>query len=116
MSSTNKTPNYEFPQWVGADRPSFVNDMNPAYLKIDQTLKSLNDSIASAASAAQAAQQAAERAEQAASAAQTAASSAVDLLVAMGVSDEEEATAFKGKVDNAVPKYAILASYFDAQA
>lgn len=116
MPFTNKTPNYDFPQWSGTDYPSFVKDMNPAYLTLDTQIKALNDSVTSAASAAQAAAQAAQAAQQAAQAAQQAADNAVNLLVDLGVTDEETALAFKSKVDNAVPKYAILASYFDTQS
>ena len=78
--------------------------MNPAYLTIDTQIKTLNDSVSSATQAAQAAQ-----------AAKAAADNAVNLLVDIGVTDEESALAFKGRVDNAVPKHAILASYFDTQ-
>lgn len=111
MPFKNKTPNYNFPQWEGTDYPSFVKDMNPAYLTIDTQIKKLNDSVSSAAQAAQQAAQAA----QAAQSAQSAADNAVNLLVDIGVTDEETALAFKSKVDNAVPKHAILASYFDVQ-
>ena len=106
MPFINKTPNYEFPQWEGTDYPSFVKDMNPAYLTLDTQIKGLNDSVTSAAQAAQAAAQAANQA----------AENAVHLLVDLGVTDEATALAFKAKVDNAVPKYAILTSYFDTQA
>lgn len=115
MPFKNKTPNYNFPQWEGTDYPSFVKDMNPAYLTIDTQIKTLNDSVSSAAQAAQQAAQAAQQAAQAAQSAKTAADNAVNLLVDIGVTDEETALAFKQKVDNAVPKHAILASYFDAQ-
>ena len=106
MPFAKKTVNYGFPQWAGTDYPSFVKDLNPAYLKIDTQIKALNDNITSTTQAAQ----------QAAQAAQAAASNAVELLVSLGVTSEQEALAFKSKVDNAVPKYAILASYFDTQS
>ena len=115
MPYSNKTPNYEFPQWEGTDYPSFVKDMNPAYLTLDTQIKDLNDSVKSAAQAAQAAAKAAQAAQAAAKAADQAADNAVSLLVDLGVTDEVTALAFKAKVDNAVPKYAILASYFDTQ-
>ena len=43
MSSTNKTTNYSLPQWVGTDHPSFSEDFNPAFSKIDAEIKSVND-------------------------------------------------------------------------
>lgn len=43
MSSTNKTTNYSLPQWVGTDHPSFSEDFNPAFSKIDTEIKSVND-------------------------------------------------------------------------
>ena len=43
MASTNKTTNYQLPQWVGTDHPSFLEDFNPAFQKIDETLKTIND-------------------------------------------------------------------------
>lgn len=116
MPFTNKTPNYDFPQWEGTDYPSFVNDINPAYLTLDTQIKALNDSVTSAAQAAQAAAKAAQAAQAAAQAANRAADNAVSLLVDLGVTDELTANVFKAKVDNAVPKHAILASYFDEQS
>lgn len=115
MPFKKKTPNYSFPQWEGTDYPSFIKDMNPAYLTIDTQLKTLDNSVSSAANAAQQAAQAAQQAAQAAQAAKTAADNAVSLLVDIGVTDEATAIAFKNKVDNAVPRHAILASYFDSQ-
>lgn len=43
MASTNKTTNYQLPQWVGTDHPSFLEDFNPAFQKIDETLKTISD-------------------------------------------------------------------------
>lgn len=116
MPFVNKTPNYNFPQWVGTDYPSFVNDMNPAYLTIDTTLKNLTTKVNEAISAANSASEAASNAQQAAEDAATAAGNAVELFVALGVTDQQTAKAFKDKVDNAVPKYSILASYFDPKS
>ncbi len=36
MSSTNKTENYNLPQWIGTDKPTFLGDFNGAFLSIDQ--------------------------------------------------------------------------------
>lgn len=121
MPSASKTTPYSLPQYVGTDRPSFTDEITKAFKTINDTMQQLNTAITSAqeaaesaASAAQTAQQAAQTAQQAASAAQTAANNAVDLLVELGVTNEDTAREFKAKVDNAVPKYAIIASYFDA--
>ncbi len=35
MSHTNKTPNYDLPQFIGADKASWLGDLNPAFLAID---------------------------------------------------------------------------------
>lgn len=113
MSSTNHTANFNFPQWVGSDYPSFINDLNPAFLTIDTTLKSNETGVDTAQNAAESAQQAAEAAQQAAEAAQRAAKSSVDLLVAMGITNNKTAVAFAGKVNNAIPKNNVLAEYFD---
>lgn len=115
MSSTNKTTNYDLPIWVPSDKPSWVHDLSPAFLTIDTTLKTISSGVASAQQAAQQASQAADAAEAAAVTAQQAADSAVALLVALGITNNDTAVAFKDKVDNAVPKYDILASYFDEQ-
>ena len=115
MGATNKTPNYDLPQWVSSDKPSWVNDLNPAFIVIDNALKTLSTGVTAAQTAAQNAATAAGTAEAAAVAAQQAADSAVALLVALGITNNDTALAFKNKVDNAVPKYDILASYFDTQ-
>lgn len=48
MSSTNKTPNYELPQFVANDVPSWLGDFNQAMSKIDTQMKA-NDSKAESA-------------------------------------------------------------------
>ena len=113
MSSTNHTKNFNFPQWVGSDYPSFINDINPAFLTIDTTLKSNETGVDTAQQAAENAQQAAEAAQQAAEAAQQAAKSSVDLLVAMGITNNDTAVSFAYKVNNAIPKNNVLAEYFN---
>lgn len=35
MSHTNKTQNYELPQFTGTDKASWLGDLNPAFLAID---------------------------------------------------------------------------------
>lgn len=38
MAYTDKTVNYNLPQWVGTDHPDFLTDLNPAYETIDTEL------------------------------------------------------------------------------
>lgn len=38
MTATNKTANYQLPQWVGEDHPTFSEDFNGAFAKIDSTM------------------------------------------------------------------------------
>ena len=45
MTATNKTTNYKLPQWVGTDNLSIMGDMNGAFGKIDETLKTFDDNI-----------------------------------------------------------------------
>lgn len=40
MASTNKTTNFELPQWVSTDKPTFEGDLNSAFLTIDNTMES----------------------------------------------------------------------------
>lgn len=70
MASTNKTPHYDLPQFIGTDKPSWLGDVNGAMLAIDTALYSVKtdsqDAATSAISAQAAAQSAASSAEQAA--------------------------------------------------
>lgn len=43
MSSTNKTPNYELPSFVGTDKVTWLGDINSAFIKIDTALKEIAD-------------------------------------------------------------------------
>lgn len=38
FGSTNKTTNYELPQWVGTDKPSYLTDFNEAFETIDTAI------------------------------------------------------------------------------
>lgn len=38
MSSTNHTPNYNLPQYVGSDKPAWLGDINPAMSAIDTAM------------------------------------------------------------------------------
>lgn len=40
MSHTNKTPNYDLPQFIGTDKASWLGDLNPAFLEIDAGMQS----------------------------------------------------------------------------
>lgn len=59
MGSTNKTTGYSLPQWVGTDKPTFLGDMNDAFLKIDEGMTANKGSASTAvAQAGQAVQDA----------------------------------------------------------
>ena len=70
MAFTNSTPNYGLPQWIAADKPKFLTDINNAYATIDTQLKNANDTAntadGNATSALSIAGQAASTAESAA--------------------------------------------------
>lgn len=70
MASTNKTPHFDLPQFIGTDKPSWLGDFNSAMLLIDTALYDVKtdsqDAATSAISASAAAQSAASSAEQAA--------------------------------------------------
>ena len=40
MASTNKTTNFDLPQWISTDKPTFEGDLNGAFLTIDNTMQS----------------------------------------------------------------------------
>lgn len=76
MGATNHTSNYDLPQWIGTDKPTFLGDMNDAFLKIDTQMKANADSATNAVSTAGSAQSAATTASQNASEALQAANTA----------------------------------------
>lgn len=76
MGATNKTTNYELPQWIGTDKPTFLGDMNDAFLKIDTGMAENKDSATSAESIAGASEAKATEAYSMAQTAQTTASTA----------------------------------------
>lgn len=43
MSFTNSTPNYGLPQWIAADHPKYLTDINNAFSTIDTQIKNAND-------------------------------------------------------------------------
>lgn len=55
MAHTNETTNYSLPQFVGTDKPSWLNDFNGAMSAIDAQMKSNDDAAAAADTKAEAA-------------------------------------------------------------
>ena len=51
MSATNKTTNYDLPQYVSTDVPSYLGDFNSTMLKIDNAIKGVDNKATSAESA-----------------------------------------------------------------
>lgn len=76
MGSTNKTQYLELPQWIGTDQPTWLGDMNDAFLKIDKGYNTVNGDASSAISQAGQAVQTANNANTAATTAQETAESA----------------------------------------
>ena len=58
MSHTNSTPNYNLPQFVGTDKPTWLNDVNGAFSGIDTQMKANADSATTANTTASTAQNA----------------------------------------------------------
>ena len=59
MGSTNKTQYLELPQWIGTDQPTWLGDMNDAFLKIDEGYDTISGNASTAiAQAGQAVQDA----------------------------------------------------------
>lgn len=48
MSHTNSTPNYNLPQFVGTDKPTWLNDVNGAMSAIDTQMKANADGVTTA--------------------------------------------------------------------
>lgn len=48
MAYTNKTVNYELPQYVADDKPTYLGDFNSAMSKIDEVMKTNADNVADA--------------------------------------------------------------------
>lgn len=97
MSSTNKTPNYELPQFVANDVPSWLGDFNQAMSKIDTQMKA-NDTKATSAqtnadNANQSSSQALETANQANSTANGANKNATNALSLATTANDNASTA-----------------------
>ena len=58
MSHTNSTPNYNLPQFVGTDKPTWLNDVNGAFSGINTQMKANADSATTANTTASTAQNA----------------------------------------------------------
>ena len=43
MSATNSTPNYDLPQYVATDKPTYLGDFNKAMLDIDTNMKTIDN-------------------------------------------------------------------------
>ena len=52
MSHTNSTTNYNLPQFIGTDKPTWLNDVNGAFSAIDAQMKLNADSATSAGTSA----------------------------------------------------------------
>lgn len=76
MGSTNKTQYLQLPQWIGTDQPTWLGDMNDAFLKIDTGYNTIGGNASSAISQAGEAVQKATLAETAANNAKEAADDA----------------------------------------
>ena len=50
MSATNSTPNYDLPQYVATDKPTYLGDFNKAMLDIDTNMKTIENKAVSAES------------------------------------------------------------------
>ena len=76
MSATNSTPNYDLPQYVADDKPTYLGDFNKAMLDIDTNMKTIDNKATSAegqvSTAVSTANQAIENANQASTKADTA--------------------------------------------
>lgn len=77
MSSTNKTPNYQLPQFINSDVPSWLGDFNDAMSKIDTQMKSNDTKATSASTNAENANSSATQALETANQANTNASNAI---------------------------------------
>lgn len=76
MSFTNKTPNYDLPQYVADDKPTYLGDFNEAMSKIDTNMKNIDNKAISSVTTAENANSTAEEALSTANSAQGAVSQA----------------------------------------
>lgn len=76
MSYTNKTANYELPQYTADDKPTYLGDFNSAMLKIDTDMKTIENKADSSVTTANNANSSAEEALSIAQSAESSATSA----------------------------------------
>ena len=112
MGFTNKTPNYDLPQWIGTDQPTWLVDVNGAFSAIDTAISDVNvtatgakNTADSASGLASTAKDAADAATQAATDATTAATAATNAATAAtekAVQAEQTASAAAGTASTAI--------------
>lgn len=94
MGSTNKTEYLKLPQWIGTDQPTWLGDMNDAFLKIDGGFNTISGEASTATSVAGNAVQTATNAKNTADAAKSAADTAQGAAeTAQNTAEEAEQTA-----------------------
>lgn len=112
MGFTNKTPNYNLPQWIGTDQPTWLVDVNGAFSAIDTAISDVNvtatgakNTADSASGLASTAKEAADAATQAATDATTAATAATNAATAAtekAAQAEQTASAAAGTASTAI--------------
>lgn len=112
MGFTNKTPNYDLPQWIGTDQPTWLVDVNGAFSAIDTAISDVNvtatgakNTADSASGLASTAKDAADAATQAATDATTAATAATNAATAAtekATQAEQTASAAAGTASTAI--------------
>lgn len=78
MSHTNKTPNYDLPQFIGTDKASWLGDLNPAFLAIDAGMQANKVAAQAAEVSAEEASALAQSANSVANSANNSANEAID--------------------------------------
>lgn len=101
MSFTNKTPNYNLPQWLGTDKPAWLTDVNGAFSSIDTAIKNAYDSGSGADATANAALETARAAQETANGAVEQADNANTKADAANVTAANAQTATGGAVSTA---------------
>ena len=101
MSFTNKTPNYNLPQWLGTDKPAWLTDVNEAFSLIDTAIKNAYDSGSGADATANAALETARAAQETANGAVEQADNANTKADAANVTAANAQTAAGGAVSTA---------------
>lgn len=112
MGFTNKTPNYDLPQWIGTDQPTWLVDVNGAFSAIDTAISDVNvnatdakNTADSASGLANTAKNSADAATQAATDATTAATAATNAATAAtekATQAEQTASAAAGTASTAI--------------